>query len=221
MTDVGLIGWRGMVGSVLLQRMREENDFKYLNAHFFSTSNPGGKAPAEDSDQGVLKDAFDIDTLKKMNTILTCQGGDYTQKVYPELRKAGWKGYWIDAASTLRGEDSSVLTLDPINSDQIEKGLKEGKRILLAPIKLSFDVDSLGDLFKKDLVEWTTSMTYQVMEQVPIMKELLKQMNFLGGKSWKELIRKIFWMLINWLIKFIGKDFPKSSSPSLSRQFTP
>ena len=128
MTDVGLIGWRGMVGSVLLQRMREENDFKYLNAHFFSTSNPGGKAPAEDSDQGVLKDAFDIDTLKKMNTILTCQGGDYTQKVYPELRKAGWKGYWIDAASTLRGEDSSVLTLDPINSDQIEKGLKEGKK---------------------------------------------------------------------------------------------
>ena len=101
MTDVGLIGWRGMVGSVLLQRMREENDFKYLNAHFFSTSNPGGKAPAEDSDQGVLKDAFDIDTLKKMNTILTCQGGDYTQKVYPELRKAGWNGYWIDASSTL------------------------------------------------------------------------------------------------------------------------
>ena len=213
MMDVGLVGWRGMVGTVLLQRMREEEDFKHLNAHFYSTSNPGGEAPKEDSDKGLLKDAFDIETLKKMDMILTCQGGDYTQKIYPELRKAGWKGYWIDAASTLRGEESSVLVLDPINSNQIEKGLSEGKKDFVgANCTVSLMLMGLGDLFKKDLVEWTTAMTYQAASGAGVnhMKELLKQMHFLSGKVYEGIEGRDIFDVDQVINKaFMEKDFPQ------------
>ncbi|MGB4345787.1 MAG: aspartate-semialdehyde dehydrogenase, partial [Burkholderiaceae bacterium] len=112
---VGLVGWRGMVGSVLMQRMQQEEDFSYIEPVFFSTSNAGGKAPAMAKNENTLKDANDIDALKKCDIILTCQGGDYTSEIFPKLRAAGWNGYWIDAASTLRMKDDAVIVLDPVN----------------------------------------------------------------------------------------------------------
>src|SRR3990167_7622497 len=123
---VGLVGWRGMVGSVLLQRMQEEGDFGLIEPVFFSTSNAGGKAPALAKNETVLKDAHSIDDLKKCDIILTCQGGDYTKEVYPKLRAAGWNGHWIDAASTLRMADDAVIVLDPVNMHVIKESLAKG-----------------------------------------------------------------------------------------------
>ena len=123
---VGLIGWRGMVGSVLMQRMREENDFELIEPVFFTTSQTGQAGPEVGKDVPPLKDAKNIDELKAMDAIISCQGGGYTEAVYPELRKAGWQGYWIDAASTLRMEDESVIVLDPVNMDVIKDALAKG-----------------------------------------------------------------------------------------------
>jgi aspartate-semialdehyde dehydrogenase len=145
---VGLVGWRGMVGSVLMQRMQEENDFAHIEPVFFSTSNAGGKAPAMAKNESTLKDANDIESLTKCDIILTCQGGDYTTEVYPKLRAAGWNGYWIDAASTLRMKDDAIIVLDPVNIDVIKSALSKGvKNYIGGNCTVSCMLMGLGGLF--------------------------------------------------------------------------
>ncbi|CAG0950896.1 aspartate-semialdehyde dehydrogenase [Rhodocyclaceae bacterium] len=178
MKRVGLVGWRGMVGSVLMQRMREENDFALIEPVFFTTSNVGGKGPAE-SGGAPLKDAKSIDDLKAMDIVITCQGGDYTSEVFPKLREAGWKGHWIDAASSLRMKDDAVIILDPVNLHVIKDSLsKGGKNWIGGNCTVSLMLMALGGLFKADLVEWMTSMTYQAASGAGAqnMRELLNQM---------------------------------------------
>ena len=182
MKRVGLIGWRGMVGSVLMQRMREENDFDVIEPVFFTTSQHGQPGPDVGKDVPPLKDAKDIDELKAMDVILTCQGGSYTEEVYPKLRAAGWKGYWIDAASTLRMEDDSIIVLDPVNRDVIEAGLSNGIRTYVGGnCTVSLMMMALGGLFRRDLIEWITPMTYQAASGAGArnMRELLSQMGSL------------------------------------------
>ena len=175
---VGLVGWRGMVGSVLMQRMQEENDFAHIEPVFFSTSNAGGKAPAMAKNESTLKDANDIESLTKCDIILTCQGGDYTTEIYPKLRAAGWSGYWIDAASTLRMKDDAIIVLDPVNLDVIKSALSTGvKNYIGGNCTVSCMLMGLGGLFKHDLVDWMTSMTYQAASGggAQHMRELLTQ----------------------------------------------
>jgi aspartate-semialdehyde dehydrogenase len=182
---VGLVGWRGMVGSVLLQRMQEENDFAHLEPVFFSTSNAGGKAPAIAKNETALKDANDIDALKKCDIILTCQGGDYTSDVFPKLRSAGWNGYWIDAASTLRMKDDAIIVLDPVNMDVIKHALKAGtKNYIGGNCTVSCMLMGLGGLFAHDLVDWMTSMTYQAASGggAQHMRELLTQFGSINAE---------------------------------------
>ena len=162
MLRVGIVGWRGMVGSVLVQRMREERDFDLIEPVFFSTSQAGGKGPAIGKDTGPVHSAMDIDALKRMPVIVACQGGDYTNEVHPQLRAAGWKGYWIDAASALRMKDSATIILDPVNMPVIERALAEGKRDYIGGnCTVSLMMMGMAGLFQHDLVEWMTSMTYQ------------------------------------------------------------
>ncbi len=184
---VGIVGWRGMVGSVLLQRMVEENDFAGIEPVFFSTSQAGQQAPMN---AGTLKSADDIAELKKLDIIITCQGGDYTKAVHPELRKQGWNGYWIDAASTLRMEDNAVIILDPINRDVIDRALANGQKDFIGGnCTVSLMLMGLGGLFKAGLVEWMTSMTYQAASGAgaPNMRELLSQMGVLNRTVAEEL----------------------------------
>jgi aspartate-semialdehyde dehydrogenase len=187
---VGLIGWRGMVGSVLMQRMREEKDFDLIEAVFFTTSNVGGAAPAEG--KGVpLKDAMDINELKAMDAIISCQGGDYTTEIFPKLRAAGWNGYWIDAASTLRMEKDAVIILDPVNLDLLKQSLANGgKNFIGGNCTNSILLMGLGGLFHAGLVEWVSSMTYQAASGAGAqnMRELLKQMGKVYG-SVSELLQ--------------------------------
>jgi aspartate-semialdehyde dehydrogenase len=176
---VGLIGWRGMVGSVLMQRMREEGDFDLIEPVFFTTSQVGGKAPNIGRDVAPLKDAHSIDELRAMEVIITCQGGDYTTEIFPKLRAAGWKGYWIDAASTLRMEKDCVIILDPVNLDMIKQALVDGKKDFIGGnCTVSLMLMALGGLFKADLVDWISSMTYQAASGAGAqnMRELLTQM---------------------------------------------
>ena len=177
MKKVGLVGWRGMVGSVLMQRMREENDFALVEPVFFTTSNIGGQGPQEAS--GPLKDAKSIDDLRAMDIIITCQGGDYTTEVFPRLREAGWRGHWIDAASSLRMKDDAVIILDPVNSDVIKASLASGgKNWIGGNCTVSLMLMALGGLFKAGLIDWMTSMTYQAASGAGAqnMRELLSQM---------------------------------------------
>ena len=177
MKKVGLVGWRGMVGSVLMQRMREENDFALVEPVFFTTSNIGGQGPQEAS--GPLKDAKSIDDLRAMDIIITCQGGDYTTEVFPRLREAGWRGHWIDAASSLRMKDDAVIILDPVNSDVIKASLANGgKNWIGGNCTVSLMLMALGGLFKAGLIDWMTSMTYQAASGAGAqnMRELLSQM---------------------------------------------
>ncbi len=179
MKRVGLVGWRGMVGSVLMQRMREENDFALIEPVFFTTSNPGGKAPEFAVGASPLKDAKNIDELKKLDIIISCQGGDYTNEVFPRLREGGWKGHWIDAASSLRMKDDCVIILDPVNLDVIEDSLAKGGRNWIGGnCTVSLMMMALGGLFKAGLIEWMTSMTYQAASGAGAqnMRELLTQM---------------------------------------------
>lgn len=172
---VGIVGWRGMVGSVLMQRMREENDFAGIEPVFFTTSQTGQPAPMN---AGTLKDATDIAELKKLDVIITCQGGDYTSSVHPELRKQGWKGYWIDAASTLRMQPDAVIILDPVNRNVIDAALANGQKDFIGGnCTVSLMLMALGGLFRAGLVEWITSMTYQAASGAgaPNMRELLAQ----------------------------------------------
>ena len=182
---VGLVGWRGMVGSVLMQRMQEENDFAHIEPVFFSTSNAGGKAPALAKNESTLKDANDIEALKKCDIILTCQGGDYTTEIFPKLRAAGWQGYWIDAASTLRMKDDAIIVLDPINLGVIKDGLSQGvKNYIGGNCTVSCMLMGLGGLFKHDLVDWMTSMTYQAASGggAQHMRELLTQFGSINAE---------------------------------------
>ena len=182
MKRVGLVGWRGMVGSVLMGRMLEERDFDLIEPVFFTTSNVGGKGPAIGKDVPPLKDAKSIDALKAMDMIITCQGGDYTAEIFPKLRAAGWKGYWIDAASTLRMEKDAIIILDPVNKGVIQEGIKKGvKNYIGGNCTVSLMLIGLGGLFQNNLIEWMTSMTYQAASGAGAnnMRELLKQMGAL------------------------------------------
>ena len=184
---VGIVGWRGMVGSVLLQRMLEENDFAGIEPVFFSTSQAGQAAPLN---AGTLKNADDIAELKKLNIIITCQGGDYTKAVHPELRKQGWNGYWIDAASTLRMENNAVIILDPVNRGVIDAALANGQKDFIGGnCTVSLMLMALGGLFRAGLVEWISSMTYQAASGAgaPNMRELLSQMGVLNHTVAEEL----------------------------------
>ncbi|MCX8453178.1 aspartate-semialdehyde dehydrogenase [Paenarthrobacter ureafaciens] len=188
--SVGLVGWRGMVGSVLMHRMQEENDFANINPVFFSTSNAGGAAPSFADGAGKLEDAFDIETLAKLPIIVTAQGGDYTKQVHGELRSRGWDGLWIDAASTLRMNDDSIIVLDPINRDVIDAGLSGGvKDFIGGNCTVSCMLMGLGGLFKNNLVEWGTSMTYQAASGggARHMRELLNQFGTLNNEVSSEL----------------------------------
>ena len=179
MLRAGFIGWRGMVGSVLMQRMREEHDFGVIEPVFFTTSNLGGKAPDVGRDVPPLKDARNIDDLKAMDVVISCQGGDYTAEIFPKLRASGWNGHWIDAASTLRMEQDTVIILDPVNLDVIKNALaKGGKNWIGGNCTVSLMLMALGGLFRENLVEWATSMTYQAASGAGAqnMRELLKQM---------------------------------------------
>ncbi|MFO1378921.1 MAG: aspartate-semialdehyde dehydrogenase [Chitinivorax sp.] len=179
MMRVGLVGWRGMVGSVLMQRMKEEKDFDTIEPIFFTTSNVGGKGPDIGKDVPPLKDAKNIDELKAMDVIITCQGGDYTTEIHPKLRAAGWNGYWIDAASTLRMVDGAEIILDPVNRNVIDAALaKGGKDFIGGNCTNSLMLMGVGGLFKAGLVEWVSSMTYQAASGAGAqnMRELISQM---------------------------------------------
>ena len=179
MLKVGFIGWRGMVGSVLMQRMLEENDFANIEPQFFTTSQVGGAGPKVDKDTPALKDAKNIAELRLMDVIVSCQGGDYTSEVFPKLRGDGWNGHWIDAASTLRMENDAVIILDPVNRHVIQDAMnKGGKNWVGGNCTVSLMLMALNGLFKENLVEWATSMTYQAASGAGAqnMRELLKQM---------------------------------------------
>jgi aspartate-semialdehyde dehydrogenase len=176
---VGLIGWRGMVGSVLMQRMREERDFDHIEPTFFTTSQAGGKAPAIGRDSGPLVDARDLKALAVNEVLLCCQGGDYTHEIHPKLRAAGWRGYWIDAASALRMRDDAIIILDPVNMDVIARALDRGvKDYIGGNCTVSLMLMGLHGLFKAGLVEWLTAMTYQAASGAGAqhMRELVAQM---------------------------------------------
>ncbi|MFK3864439.1 aspartate-semialdehyde dehydrogenase [Pseudoalteromonas rhizosphaerae] len=179
MKKVGLVGWRGMVGSVLLERMQQENDFAHIDTTFFTTSQTGQLGPDLAGPAKPLLNAMDFESLAKMDIIITCQGGDYTKAVYPQLREAGWDGYWIDAASALRMSDDSIIVLDPVNKDVIEQGLEQGvKTYVGGNCTVSLMLLALGGLFEQDLIEWVSPMTYQAASGAGArnMKELIAQM---------------------------------------------
>ncbi|TAG37143.1 MAG: aspartate-semialdehyde dehydrogenase [Polaromonas sp.] len=181
----GLVGWRGMVGSVLIDRMVSEGDFELIEPVFFSTSNVGGQAPAQAKNETTLQDAFDMDALKKCDVIITAQGGDYTSEVFPKLRAAGWKGHWIDAASTLRMNDDAVIILDPVNLPVIKNAMaKGGNNWIGGNCTVSCMLMGVGALYKAGLVEWMTSMTYQAASGggAQHMRELLAQFGTLNAE---------------------------------------
>jgi aspartate-semialdehyde dehydrogenase len=180
----GLVGWRGMVGSVLLERMQAEGDFDLIEPLFFSTSDKGGQAPPQAKNETRLQDAYDLEALKRCGVIVTAQGGDYTKDVYPRLRAAGWKGYWIDAAKTLRMQDDAVIILDPVNLSVIRDAMKRGVRNYIGGnCTVSCMLMGVGALFKADLVEWMTCTTYQAASGggAQHMRELLVQYGALNA----------------------------------------
>jgi aspartate-semialdehyde dehydrogenase len=191
MKKLGLVGWRGMVGSVLMQRMVEERDFDHVEPVYFSTSAVGGKAPTLGGKEGGnLQDAMSIDALKQCDIVITCQGGDYTKEVFPKLRAAGWNGHWIDAASALRMEKDAVIILDPVNLNVIKDALgKGGKNWIGGNCTVSLMLMGLGGLFQNDLIEWVSAMTYQAASGAGAqnMRELLSQMGTLHDAVKAEL----------------------------------
>ncbi len=186
MKKVGFIGWRGMVGSVLMERMLAQNDFNGFEPLFASTSQVGQKGPDIGLDIPALEDAYNLDMLSRMDIIITCQGSDYTKKVYPELRKNGWKGYWIDASSALRMEKDSTIVLDPVNRHVIDQALSSGKKDFIGGnCTVSLMLMAVGALFQKGYIEWLTSMTYQAASGAGAknMRELVSQMAVVGRIS--------------------------------------
>ncbi|HEX6154527.1 MAG TPA: aspartate-semialdehyde dehydrogenase [Burkholderiales bacterium] len=183
---VGIVGWRGMVGSVLVQRMREERDFDHLEPVFFSTSQAGGQGPAIGKPAESVKNANDVAELKKLPVIIACQGGDYTNEIYPKLRAAGWKGYWIDAASALRMKDDAVIILDPVNMPLIKDAVAGGTRDFIGGnCTVSLMLMGMAGLFQRDEIEWMTSMTYQAASGAgaAAMRDLVAQMGALGDST--------------------------------------
>ena len=186
MLRVGIVGWRGMVGSVLVQRMREERDFDLIEPVFFSTSQAGGKGPAIGKDTGPVQSAMDIEALKRLPVIIACQSGDYTNEVHPKLRSAGWKGYWIDAASALRMKDHAAIILDPVNMPVIERAMAAGVRDYIGSnCTVGLMLMGIVGLFRHDLVEWVTCMTYQAASGAGAanMRELVEQMAHVGDTA--------------------------------------
>ena len=184
MRRVGLVGWRGMVGSVLMQRMQQERDFDHVDPVFFTTSQVGGEGPAVGKKVSALKDARDLKELKAMEIIISCQGADYTNEIFPKLRAQGWSGYWIDAASALRMQDDAVIILDPVNRDVIDSALKSGvKNFIGGNCTVSLMLMGMHGLLKAGVVEWITAMTYQAASGAGAqnMRELLAQMGQLHG----------------------------------------
>lgn len=190
MLKVGFVGWRGMVGSVLMERMLQENNFNGYEPLFFSTSQVGQKGPDIGQEIPLLEDANNIEKLRALDVIVTCQGGDYTKGVYYNLRRNGWQGYWVDASSALRTEKDSIITLDPVNRPVIDKGLSSGiKNYIGGNCTVSLMLIALAGLFENDLIEWMTSMTYQAASGAgaKYMRELVSQMQIIGAAS-KELL---------------------------------
>jgi aspartate-semialdehyde dehydrogenase len=187
---VGFVGWRGMVGSVLMERMAAEKDFDLFESVFFSASNPGAAAPKVGGTASALKDANDIASLKSCDTIVTCQGGEYSNDIHPRLRAAGWNGYWIDAASALRMKDGAVIILDPVNRPVIERAIRAGaKDYIGGNCTVSLMLMAIDGLLKADLVEWVTAMTYQAASGAgaQAMRELIEQMGYVHAAS-KQLL---------------------------------
>ena len=185
MALVGLVGWRGMVGSVLMERMQAEGDFALIEPVFFTTSNVGGAAPSMAKNETRLLDAFDVDALRRCDIVITCQGGDYTTEVFPKLRAAGWTGHWIDAASTLRMKDDAVIILDPVNLPVIQAALKKGGRNWIGGnCTVSCMLMGVGALYKAGLVEWMSTQTYQAASGggAQHMRELLTQYGTLNAE---------------------------------------
>ena len=190
MLSVGFVGWRGMVGSVLMDRMRAENDFAGIESVFFSTSQTGMPGPDVGSGAKPLQDANSVEALAQMDVILTCQGGDYTKAIHPKLREAGWSGYWIDAASALRMQDNSIVVLDPVNQPLIEQGIESGiKDFAGGNCTVSLMLMALGGLFEAGHIEWMTSMTYQAASGAGArnMRELIGQMGVIRDSVADEL----------------------------------
>ena len=186
MKKVALVGYRGMVGSVLVERMNAENDFTGFEPHFASTSQAGGKGPDIGVDTPPVADAHDLDFLSGMDIVLTCQGSDYTHKVLPDLKKSGWDGFWIDASSALRMNDDSVIVLDPVNRPFIDNAIEKGvKNFIGGNCTVSLMLMAIGALFRKGYVEWMTSMTYQAASGAGAknMRELINQMGMIGEKT--------------------------------------
>jgi aspartate-semialdehyde dehydrogenase len=186
MLRVGIVGWRGMVGSVLVQRMRDERDFDHLEPVFFSTSQAGGKGPAIGKPVDSVKNATDLAQLMKLPVILSCQGGDYTNEIYPQLRAQGWKGYWIDAASALRMQDDAVIILDPLNMPLIRDAVAKGTRNFIGGnCTVSLMLMGMAGLFQRDQIEWMTSMTYQAASGAgaAAMRDLVAQMAVVGDSA--------------------------------------
>ena len=211
---VGIIGWRGMVGSVLLARMAEENDFEKIAAFFFSTSQAGEKAPNFKQKEKKLQDAYDFNVLKQMDIIISCQGSDYTKKVNPKLRQKKWQGYWIDAASEMRMQQNSMIVLDPINEQNILLNLKKGvKNYIGGNCTVSLMLMAIGGLFKENLVEWVSSMTYQAASGAGAkhMQELLQQMSVIGQQYQKYQQKSI--LDIEQIIKqkILQESFPQDN----------
>ena len=186
MLRIGIVGWRGMVGSVLVQRMREEKDFDHVEPVFFSTSQAGGKGPNIGKDTAPVADALDVEALRKLPVIISCQGGEYTNDIHPKLRAAGWRGHWIDAAGALRMNDDAVIILDPVNLPEIKNGLTRGARDYIGGnCTVSLMLMGLAGLLQRDLVEWMTCMTYQAASGAGAasMRELVQQMGHLGESA--------------------------------------
>ena len=186
MMKVGIVGWRGMVGSVLVQRMREERDFEHIDPVFFSSSQAGASGPAIGRATAPVASATDMAALSRLPVIVSCQGGDYTKEMYPKLRESGWNGYWIDAASALRMKDEAVIILDPVNLPLIKDSIaKGGKNFIGGNCTLTLMLMGMAGLFQKDLVEWVTCMTYQAASGAgaSAMRELAQQMQHLGEVS--------------------------------------
>ncbi len=238
MKRVGLIGWRGMVGSVLMQRMREENDFADIEPVFFTTSQAGQPGPGVGKDVPPLKDANSIDELKAMDVIISCQGGDYTKAIYGPLRAGGWNGYWIDAASALRMKDDSIIVLDPVNKAVIKNGLHDGiKTYVGGNCTVSLMLMAIGGLFDKELVEWIAPMTYQAASGAGArnMRELIQQMGAIHGnvsdllddpaaaileidKRTSDFIRSSDYPLESWPVPLAGSLIPWIDVPLESGQ---
>jgi aspartate-semialdehyde dehydrogenase len=214
MKNVGFIGWRGMVGSVLMERMKQENDFSLMNSYFFSTSQAGEAGPKVANGQDKVLNAMDPKELAKMDILVSCQGGDYTTEIYPGLRKEGWNGIWIDAASTLRMKDDSVIVLDPVNRHIIKDAIQKGtKNFVGGNCTVSLLLIALHGLFKENMVEWVSSMTYQAASGAGAknMTELLAQMKSVGDAYGANPAMSALELEKKMNVTMENPDFPKAN----------